>query len=142
MAMGIGTHRAARAASTWLIVALVIGVTACGDSSDGPDVALSEAGASGQNIATSNGCATCHGSDGQGGVGPTWVGLYGSEKELEDGTTVTADDAYLTRAIADPGAEIVKGATVVMPGNGLSDAEIADVIAYIRDLSTTAATGP
>ena len=29
--------------------------------------------------------------------------------ELEDGTTVTADDDYLTRAIADPGADIVDG---------------------------------
>ena len=68
-------------------------------------------------------------------MAPTFVGLYGSQVELEDGTFVTADDAYLARAISDPSAEIVKGSGVVMPPNDLSDDEIADVIAYIRDLS-------
>lgn len=119
-----------------LIGTFVIVASACGSSGDGSDVALSDAGARGRDISNSNGCAACHGSDGQGGAGPAWVGLYGSDRQLEDGTTVTADEAYLTRAISDPGADIVDGATVVMPGNRLSDAEIADVIAYIRDLST------
>ena len=100
-------------------------------------VVLSEDGARGQDIAKSNGCAQCHGSSGQGGVGPSWVGLYGSDVELEDGTIVVADDEYLARAISDPSADIVAGASVIMPSNGLSDDEIADVIAYIRDLSTT-----
>ena len=50
-----------------------------------------------------------------------------------------ADDDYLARAISDPGAEKVEGASVAMPSNGLSDEEVADVIAYIRDLDVTAA---
>jgi mono/diheme cytochrome c family protein len=132
-----------RVANVGLVTTVVVVAAACGGSSDGSDAALSPAGARGQDIAKSDGCTACHGSNGQGGVGPSWVGLYGSEVELEDGTTVTADDDYLTRSIADPGANIVKGSTVIMPNNGLSDAEIADVIAYIRDLSTAAATtGP
>jgi mono/diheme cytochrome c family protein len=139
---GLGSRWFVRVANAGLVAAVVVAAS-CGGSSDGSDTALSPAGASGQDIAKSNGCTACHGSNGQGGVGPSWVGLYGSEVELEDGTTVTADDDYLTRAIADPGAEIVGGSTVVMPDNGLSDDEIADVVAYIRDLSTAAATtGP
>ena len=46
----------------------------------------------------------CHGADGEGGIGPAWAGSLGTEIELDDGTTVTVDEAYLTRAIADPGA--------------------------------------
>lgn len=122
-----------------LTLAIAVGVGACGGSGDGNDAALSEAGQRGQTLARGKGCASCHGSDGQGRVGPAWVGLYGSEVELEDGTTVIADDDYLTRAITDPGADIVKGSTLVMPNNDLSEDEIADIIAYIRDLSTDAA---
>jgi cytochrome oxidase Cu insertion factor (SCO1/SenC/PrrC family)/cytochrome c553 len=96
---------------------------------------LSEAGARGRDISTSNGCAACHGSNGQGGAGPEWIGLADSEVELADGSTVIADDEYLTRAIGDPGAELVAGYSLRMPDNTLSDAEIADVVAYIRDLS-------
>jgi len=139
-----GAARATRPAllvHTGLAVAIAIGAAACGGSGGGSDAAgdtpMSEAGARGHAIAKSNGCAGCHGSDGQGGVGPTWVGLYGSEVELADDTTVVADDEYLERAISDPGADIVKGASVKMPSNDLSDEQIADVIAYIRDLSTT-----
>lgn len=130
------SSRWSRAAGPFLLLAVVAGFAACGSSGDGSDVVLSEAGARGQDISKSNGCAQCHGSSGQGGVGPSWVDLYGSDVELEDGTVVVADDEYLTRAISDPSADIVAGASVIMPSNDLSDDEIADVIAYIRDLST------
>jgi mono/diheme cytochrome c family protein len=134
-----GTTHPAFLVPAAFVVAIAIGAAACGGGgSDGAsNPPLSEAGARGHTIAKSNGCAGCHGADGQGGVGPTWVGLYGSEVELADDTTVVADDEYLTRAISDPGADIVKGASVKMPSNDLSDEQIADVVAYIRDLSTT-----
>jgi cytochrome c oxidase subunit 2 len=135
------TTRPLRLVPAGLIVAITIVAAACGGSGGGSDAAsdtpLSDAGARGHTIAKSNGCAGCHGTDGQGGVGPPWVGLYGSDVELADDTTVVADDEYLARAISDPGADIVKGASVKMPSNDLSDEQIADVIAYIRDLSTT-----
>ena len=54
-------------------------------------------------------CLSCHSVDGSAMVGPTWKGLYGEEVELDDGTTVIADDAYLAESITDPGAKIVKG---------------------------------
>lgn len=119
----------------------VVAFAACGGDSDdsgNADIVLTEAGQRGQEISRSNGCASCHGTDGQGGVGPTWVGLYGSRVDLADGTSVVADDVYLARAITDPKADVVAGSKIQMPNNSLDDAEIADVIAYIRDLSGVA----
>lgn len=89
----------------------------------------------GEQVARSNGCAGCHGSDFDGAAGPTWIGLAGSEVELVDGSTVIADDAYLTRAIEDPSADVVAGFTLKMPANTLTDAEIADVVAFIQSLA-------
>lgn len=119
---------------------LAVGAVACGG---GGDSGLSEQAQNGKNIANSAGCASCHGSNGQGGVGPTWIDLAGSEVVLkvpEDeggGTrTVTADEEYLRRAILDPSAQEVDGYTVKMPANGLSEAEVDDVIAYIKELTS------
>lgn len=83
-------------------------------------------------------CLSCHSVDGSAMVGPTWQGLYGHEVELEDGTTVIADDAYLIESIKDPGAKIVKGFPAgAMPPYGaiLTDENIADIVAFIRSLA-------
>lgn len=83
-------------------------------------------------------CMSCHSVDGSAMVGPTWLGLYGHEVELEDGTTVIADDAYLHESIKDPNVKIVKGFPKgAMPAYGaiLSDQNIADLIAYIKSLA-------
>jgi cytochrome c oxidase subunit 2 len=90
--------------------------------------------ASGREVAAENGCLACHGADGEGGAGPAWTGLAGSTVTLVDGTTVTADTEYLTRAIGDPGAQIVEGWGLSMPENDLADSEIAAVVDYIESL--------
>ena len=117
---------------------MVLGA-ACGDDT-GSDTAaggaaLSAAAQNGKQLSQSKGCAGCHGQDFGGGAGPGWVGLAGSEVVLVDGSTVVADDAYLTRAIADPSAELVDGYTLKMPANNLSDAEVADIVAFIDALA-------
>ena len=49
-------------------------------------------------------------------TGPTWFGLYGSNVELADGTTVVADDAFIAESILNPKAKEVAGfAPTVMP---------------------------
>ncbi len=113
--------------------------SSCG--ADGADVALSEAGARGRAVANANGCAACHGADGQGGVGPTWVGLAGAEVELLGGGVIVADDAYLVRSIVDPAADLRAGYLLQMPANNLTESEVADVIAYIKDLSADTGDG-
>lgn len=116
---------------------LGVGAAACGGGGEST-VPLSEAGERGRKTSNSNGCASCHGENGQGGVGPPWIGLAGSDVELAGGGTIVADDAYLVRAIAEPGADLLADYTLQMPRNNLSDAEIADVVAYIKDLAAPA----
>jgi cytochrome c1 len=88
----------------------------------------------GQKLATQ--CLGCHSVDGSVLVGPSWKDLYGEEVELEDGTVVIADDAYLMQSIKDPMSQIVKGFPPAMPPYAyLSDQQINDLIAYIKSLS-------
>ena len=72
------------------------------------------------------------------GVGPTWQDLYGSTVTLNDGSTVTANNAYIHRSIVDPNAKVVQGFSKgVMHqdfGSKLSDSQIQDFIAYIEAL--------
>lgn len=84
------------------------------------------------------GCFTCHSIDGIPNVGPTWQGLYGSERLLDDGTTVVADEDYIRESIIDPNAKIVQGfQRGVMPqnfGQELTPDQITDIIEYIKTL--------
>ncbi|CUS05277.2 Cytochrome c oxidase subunit 2 [Candidatus Promineifilum breve] len=97
------------------------------------------------------GCVACHSSDGTPGVGPTWQGLYQRQEQLTDGSTITADDAYIINSINEPNAQIVVGFNPnIMPQNYLEqfttreqeieaaeaiDLDIAaDLIAYIKTL--------
>lgn len=65
--------------------------------------------ARGKTLYSADGCAACHSLNGSAGAGPTLQGADGRSVELTDGTTVTADDAYLQTSITDPDAQIVKG---------------------------------
>src|SRR5829696_6182792 len=59
------------------------GTSGASGGNGGPNLALA---AEGKDIAARNGCAACHGANGEGGVGPPWVGLLGCEVELNDGS--------------------------------------------------------
>lgn len=116
-----------------IVVAMITLLAACGgDGADG--VELSERADTGRSVALTSGCASCHGEDGDGDVGPPLAGLYGTNVELRDGTTVQADDVYLSRSITDPGAQIVAGFDVNMPTNGLNDDEVEQILTWIREL--------
>jgi len=89
----------------------------------------------GENLAKSLGCTACHSLDGSTLVGPTWKSLYGSQVTLTDGTTVTADDAYLRESITHPNAKIVKGFPPnVMPTLQLTDQELSDLAEYLESI--------
>ncbi len=128
----VGARRALASLATAALLAVGL---ACG--SDDADAELSPEAERGREISNTNGCAACHGTNGQGGAGPAWQGLYGAEVELEDGTLVVADEAYLKRAIVDPDAERRAGSQLRMPMNDLDAEEVAAVIAYIRALAGT-----
>lgn len=116
-------------------VVVLLGTLGLACGADGSDAQLTELGAEGRSIALANGCAACHGADGQGSVGPGYVGLLGATRTLEDGSTVTADLAYLERSIREPDAEVVDGYNVLMPSNNLTDEEIEAVVQWIVDLN-------
>lgn len=90
----------------------------------------------GVHAAAEEGCLRCHTLDGSPHIGPTWAGLYDSEVPLSDGTTVLADDAYLTESMMDPLAKIVRGFQPVMPSyHGiLRPGETAAILALMKSI--------
>jgi cytochrome c2 len=89
------------------------------------------------------GCMACHSTDGSlvGKVGPSWKGLFGSEREIAKGMKgkVKADAAYLKESILAPSAKVVKGFEKFDTGMPiyagiLNDAQIESLILYIQTL--------
>ncbi|MBD3334636.1 MAG: cytochrome c oxidase subunit II [Candidatus Eisenbacteria bacterium] len=95
-------------------------------------------GRSGPGLLGEQGCLGCHSLDGREDIGPTFKGLFGSERTVirdEEETTVTADEEYLRRAIVDPSEEIVKGFYNVMPqARNIADEDLQAMIDYIKTL--------
>lgn len=108
-------------------------LAACGGTPP-EDTSLSPEAKAGLEVAMKAGCQSCHGANFTGGVAPTWKGLFGKTVELDDGRKVVAGEAYLTRAIEDPTSEQVAGYKLQMPRNVLTDAEVAQIVAYIKEL--------
>lgn len=91
----------------------------------------------GQRWAQTYGCLGCHTTNGAALVGPTWEGLFGHPVELTDGSTVTADEAYIEQSILDPNSQIVAGFEPLMPtnfGDLLSAEQIDQIVAFIETL--------
>lgn len=94
------------------LCALPIALAACGGDdggNGGGGESASGAAATGEDLYRQYACASCHSLDGDDGTGPTFKGLAGSTVTLADGREVTADAAYLEKAIVDPDAEISEG---------------------------------
>lgn len=115
--------------------------TVSGDSEDGGAAASTETAAAqdpvagGREIAEQFGCLACHSLDGGRGIGPTWAGIFGTERALDDGGAVTVDEAYLRESILEPNAKIADGFQPMMPPFQLSDEELEAVVALIESLS-------
>lgn len=92
----------------------------------------------GERASKQNGCFACHSVDGSKLVGPSWKGLFGAQSQLTDGTSVLVDEAYLKDSIVKPNEQVVAGYPPgVMPqtyGDSLTDAQISDIIEYIKTL--------
>jgi cytochrome c oxidase subunit 2 len=120
-----------------LLLLVVAPMAACGGNGGGPD--LSAEAQAGRSVFRDSGCASCHGANGQGGVGPQLAGLWGTEVTLDDGTTVIADEAYIRESIVEPSAKKVDGYRIPMPANDLDDAEVASILDYIEAIGPTGA---
>ena len=108
---------------------------ATGTPTAGPSSPVTDLVQRGQELAQANGCTACHSTTGGTIVGPTWQNLFGKTENLEDGSQVVVDEAYIRESILNPRAKIVQGFQPVMPSFTLSDGDIEALIAYIKSLS-------
>jgi cytochrome c oxidase subunit 2 len=90
----------------------------------------------GPKLYESQGCATCHSTDGTAKIGPTWKGVFGTSEKLADGSSATVDENYIRESILDPQAKVVAGYTPSMPTykGKLRDRQITCLVEYIKSL--------
>lgn len=90
----------------------------------------------GQAVAAAKGCLRCHTTDGSPHIAPSFAGLYDHPVPLADGSTVRADEAYLTRSMMDPEADRVAGYPLVMPSyrGELDPADVAALVELVASL--------
>jgi cytochrome c oxidase subunit 2 len=97
--------------------------------------------AEGLKLLRGTGCLACHSLDGAKLVGPSFAGLYGSQRTVTEGNTqktVTADEAYIISSIYDPNKEVVTGfARNLMQSyrDLLTPENIAVMTEYLKTLS-------
>lgn len=86
-------------------------------------------------------CDSCHLDTGQ-GRGPSLKDIVGTTVELQDGSSVTIDDAYLRESILNSQAKVVKGFQPLMPTfQGLiSEENLVALIEHVKSMSPKATT--
>jgi cytochrome c oxidase subunit II len=90
----------------------------------------------GQQIYVTLGCASCHGQTGEGGRGPALAGVFGKQVFLNNGQSVTADEAYIRESIVNPQAKLVTGFGPIMPTfqGQISEEQLLQILAFIKSL--------
>jgi cytochrome c oxidase subunit 2 len=94
----------------------------------------------GRDIMLQIGCNACHTTDGTTRVGPSYLGLFGSETTvITNGKErkVMADEEYIRKSILDPNADVVQGfnkGLMLSYKDQLSDEEITQIIEYIKTI--------
>lgn len=87
-----------------------------------------------------NSCLGCHSTDGSVLVGPSFKGLYGSDRKvIVNGsvTVVKGDESYLREAIMDPDAKIADGFSegIMQPYKDvLTEKDVELIIKYLKEL--------
>lgn len=86
-------------------------------------------------------CGNCHEANST-VRGPSLLAIYGKQRALTNGQTVTADHTYLRESLVDPYAKIVKGYEQTMPAyKDLSEENILQLVEYMKTLGTAGDTG-
>ena len=91
----------------------------------------------GERLFASLGCNSCH-SGAASARGPNLAQVYGSQLQLTDGSTVTANDAFLREAILNPSTRVTAGYAPIMPTyqGQVSEEGLIDLVEYIKNLNT------
>ncbi len=95
----------------------------------------------GERIYKMMGCMACHAADDskQPKIGPSWRGIFGTQREIAKAPSVTVDEEYLRESILTPAVKVVKGFEKVEAGmppyaGVLSDTQVESVILFIKSL--------
>ncbi len=111
-----------------------------GDTTGVSPVGGDEALMPGRVVINKNGCNACHTFDGSKLAGPSYKGLYGSERVVTTGgekRTVIADEEYLRRSIYQPNADIVDGynkGLMLSYKDQITEKELDQIIEYLKTL--------
>ena len=91
----------------------------------------------GERLFASLGCASCH-SGAASARGPNLANVYGSRLQLADGSTVTANDAFLRETILNPSTRVTAGYAPIMPTyqGQVSEEGLIDLVEYIKNLNS------
>ncbi len=96
----------------------------------------------GQALLRVKGCAACHSLDGTPRSGPTFKGMWGRSRPVQERDTgdthpVTIDEAYVARSLRDPDAQIAAGyPRGSMPRFDLGDEDVAAIAAALREIES------
>lgn len=105
-------------------VAIAVVLAGCGS-------ALSDDARAGEALVAELGCVVCHGE--QDGIGPSWTGVWGTDRELTDGSTVVFDAQYVRASLLNPKGQIVRGFEPVMPEFSISEVDLAAITRYLEE---------
>lgn len=98
---------------------------------------LSASARAGKELFQTYDCLSCHYKDDTvKDLAPSFEGLYGSSRKLEDGSTVIADDGYIKESIQYPRAKVALGYNGYMPSyrDLMTDQELQSITDYIKTL--------
>lgn len=96
--------------------------------------------ATGRRIMQNIGCFACHSLDGTRLIGPSFEGLWNSERTVVTGGStrqVVADEEYIHRSIFDPNADIVEGfgrGLMLSYKGQLTEEDVDSIIEYLKTL--------
>lgn len=113
----------------YTLLCVIVLLTACGGGDGGGE----DANLSGEELAAEVGCLACH-QETDTDMAPTLHGIWGTQVNLEDGSTVTVDEEYVRRSITDPRADIVDGYNSIMPTFPLEDSEVDRLVEWVESI--------
>jgi cytochrome c oxidase subunit 2 len=95
----------------------------------------------GERLFTQYGCNTCH-NETSAARGPSLVGLFGKQVQLQGGEAIIADENYIRQSVFEPTSQIVSGFPAIMPTfkGQLTEDDVMQIVAYIKSLSTKPTT--
>ncbi len=80
------------------------------------------------------GCLACHSNDATPSKGPSFFGLWGSERTLADGTKVIADERYFLQSALRPNETIVAGYERSSCWSSINPLQATALMAWVKTL--------